>query len=66
MHIKDIVAATAAFAATGSTALARAGAPIENANQMGGMSTLLIIALVVALGIGIYLITDDDDKPDSP
>ena len=33
---------------------------------MGGGSSLLIIALVVALGIGIYFITKDDNDPDSP
>ena len=33
---------------------------------MGGGSSLLIIALVVALGIGIYFITKNDNKPDSP
>lgn len=67
MRFKNIIAATAAFAATAAPALARAGAPLENANEMGGMSTLLIIALVVALGIGIFLIVDDgNNKPDSP
>ena len=34
---------------------------------MFGGSTLLIVALVVALGVGLFLILDDnDDSPDSP
>lgn len=65
MRFKDILAASATFVATAGPALARAGAPIENANEMGGMSTLLIIALIVALGVGIFLIVDDND-PSSP
>ena len=66
MRIKDILTTTAAFVATAGPALARAGAPIQNQSGMGGGSSLLIIALVVALGIGIYFITKDDNKPDSP
>ena len=66
MRFKDIFATTAAFVATAAPALARAGAPIENHNDMFGGSSLLIIALIVALGIGIYFITKDDNGPDSP
>ena len=66
MRIKDILATTAAFVATAGPALARAGAPIENQSDMFGGSNLLIIALVVALGIGIYFIVKDDNNPDSP
>lgn len=65
MRFKNLLAAVGAFAATTAPALARTGAPLENASEMGGMSTLLIIALVVALGVGIYLIADDNG-PDSP
>ena len=66
MRIKDILATTAAFVATAGPALARAGAPIENQSDMFGGSSILIIALVVALGIGIYFIVKDDNNPDSP
>ena len=66
MLIKDILATTAAFVATAGPALARAGAPIESQNDMFGGSNLLIIALVVALGIGIYFVVKDDNEPDSP
>ena len=71
MHIKDLFAAAGAFALTVAPAFAqvagdRASAPLEDASSMGGGSSLLIIALVVALGIGIYFITKDDNNPDSP
>lgn len=71
MRIKDIFAAVGAFALTVAPALAQAAgertsAPLEDASSMGGSSSLLIIALVVALGIGIYFITKNDNDPDSP
>ena len=70
MRIKDFLAGVTAFALTAGPALAqsatRATAPLEDANSMGGSSSLLIIALVVALGIGIYFITKNDNNPDSP
>ena len=66
MRIKDILATTASFVATAGPALARAGAPIESQNDMFGGSSLLIIALMVALGIGIYFVVKDDNDPDSP
>ena len=71
MRIKDFFAATAAFVLASGPALGqtatRAVAPLENGNEMGGGSSLLIIALVVALGIGIYYITkNNDNRPDSP
>ena len=65
MRIKEILVGIGAFVASAAPALARAGAPLENANEMGGMSTLLIIALVIALGVGIFLIVDDGNS-DSP
>ena len=74
MRIKDLFAAAGAFALTVAPALAQAAgdplartsAPLEDASGMGGSSSLLIIALVVALGIGIYFITKNDNDPDSP
>ena len=69
MRIKELLAGVTALALSAGPALAqsaaRATAPLDDANSMGGGSTLLIIALVIALGIGIYLITDDNG-PDSP
>lgn len=70
MHIKEFLAGVTAFALTAGPALAqsatRATAPLDDASNMGGGSSLLIIALVVALGIGIYFITKNDNHPDSP
>ena len=71
MRIKDLFAAAGAFALTVAPALAQASlartsAPLEDASGMGGGSSLLIIALIVALGIGIYFITKNDNDPDSP
>lgn len=71
MRIKDVFAAAVAVVLSAGPAIAqstaRASAPLDETSSMGGGSSLLIIALVVALGIGIYFITkDDDNKPDSP
>lgn len=69
MRIKEILGAASAFALSSVPAMAqaveRAAEPVSSANGIAGMSTLLLVALVVALGVGIYLITDDDGS-DSP
>ena len=70
MRIKDFFAATAALVLAAGPAFAqtatRAVAPLENGSERGGGSSLLIIALVVALGIGIYFIAKKDNNPSSP
>lgn len=73
MRIKEILASVGAFALTVGPALAQATRPIARAtaplvadNNLGGRSSLLIIALVIALGVGIYFITKNDNKPNSP
>lgn len=70
MQLKKIFAAATALALSSVPAMAqaveRAAEPIASANEMAGMSTLLVVALVIALGVGIYLIVDDSNKPDSP
>lgn len=73
MRIKDFFTAVAAFAVIAGLALAQAAqpvtgaaAPLDNASSIGGGSSLLIIALVVALGIGVYFITKSHNGPDSP
>lgn len=73
MRIKEVFATVGAFALTVGPALAqaarpvaRAVAPLDQASTLGGSSSLLIIALVIALGVGIYFITKDDNKPNSP
>jgi hypothetical protein len=68
--MRDFVAAASALALSTSTALAqsapaRATAPVEEQSALFGQSTLLTILLIVALGVGIFLLVDDDD-PDSP
>ena len=72
MRMRDIFAAAGALALSTSPVLAqsasidRASAPVEAQSELFGGSTLLTIALIVALGIGISLIVDDGDDPDSP
>ena len=72
MRMRDIFAAAGALALSASPVMAqsasvdRASAPVEAQNELFGGSTLLTVALLVALGIGIYLIVDDNDDPDSP
>ena len=72
MRIKEIMATVATLALTVAPALAqavqpvgRAAAPVDDASSIGGGSSLLIIALVIALGLGIYFIARDK-KPNSP
>lgn len=43
----------------------RAGAETEDANQLGGGHLIPILA-VIAVVVGIILITDGDDSPTSP
>ncbi len=56
MRIKDVFAAAVAVVLSAGPAIAqstaRASAPLDETSSMGG-SGLLIIALVVALGIGV-------------
>ena len=70
MRIRDLLTAAGAFALTVAPALAqtadRATAPAEGTSQLAGQSSFLIIALIVALGIGIYFITKNDNNPSSP
>lgn len=69
MRIKEILGAASALALSSVPAMAqaveRAAEPMDSASGIAGMSTLLIVALVVALGVGIYLIADDNNS-DSP
>lgn len=73
MRINDIIATMGAFAATVGPAfadaarpVARAVAPLDQHSNLGGSSSFLIIALVIALGVGIYFLTKNDNKPNSP
>lgn len=73
MRIKDIFTTVGAFALTVGPAfadvakpVARAVAPLDQHSNLGSSSSLLIIALVIALGVGIYFITKNDNKSNSP
>jgi hypothetical protein len=70
MRFEKFVAGAAAFAATTGAAMAqaleRASPAVESQSELFGGSTLLTIVLIVALGIGIFLLVDDEDDPDSP
>ena len=70
MRKRDMIAAAGALALSTGTALAqtaaRATAPTEGQSALFGQSSLLTILLIVALGVGIFFLVDDDDDPDSP
>ncbi|WP_114954345.1 hypothetical protein [Sphingosinicella terrae] len=61
-------AATAQSVAPAAPVVDRAGAQSDEANELFGGSTILIIgAVVLALAIwGIIELTDDDEEPVSP
>ena len=71
MNIRNLAAAVAALTMTAVPAMAqavdRAAAPVADASQMGGSSTLLLILAVVLMGAGIYFLVDNgNNDPDSP
>jgi len=59
--------ATAPLAAQAAPLEARAGSTVEGEN-IAGLGSLWLVALAVALAVGIYLIVDDgnEDLPSSP
>jgi hypothetical protein len=74
MKFRNILAAAAALSMTAAPVLAaesrvdltRAVAPVEQTEELGGDSTLLLIIAAIAIGVGIYFIADGDDAPTSP
>ena len=71
MKFRNLAAAVAALTLSTTQAMAqvadRAAAPVADASQMGGQSTLLLLLAVVLFGAGIYFLVDnEDDTPDSP
>ena len=71
MNFRNLAAAVAALTMTAVPAMAqavdRAAAPVTDASQMGGSSTLLLILAVVLMGAGIYFLVDNgNNDPDSP
>lgn len=69
MRIKELTAAAAALVMSSVPAMAqaveRAAAPAQGSSLFGEGSALLTILVIVALGVGIYLLVDDDGS-DSP
>ena len=70
MNFRNLAAAAAALTMTAVPAMAqavdRAAAPVADASQMGGSSTLLLILAIVLFGAGIYFLVDSNNNPDSP
>ena len=70
MNFRNLAAAVAALTMTAVPAMAqavdRAAAPVADASQMGGSSTLLLILAIVLFGAGIYFLVDSNNNPDSP
>lgn len=70
MNFRNLAAAVAAMALSTMPAMAQAvdrvAAPVADASQMGGSSTLLLLIAVVLMGAGIYFLVDNDTDPDSP
>ena len=70
MNFRNLAAAVAALTMTAVPAMAqavdRAAAPVADASQMGGSSTLLLILAIVLFGAGIYFLVDNNNNPDSP
>lgn len=72
MKFRTMAAAVAALTLTTTPVLAeatvdRVAAPVEDASQMGGSSTLLLLVAIVLFGAGIYFLVDgDNNNPDSP
>lgn len=71
MKFRNLVAAAAALTMSASSAFAaevsRAAAPVADASQFGGDSTILLILAVILIGAGIFVLADnEDDTPTSP
>jgi len=45
---------------------ARAGAPVESAEQIGGSGVLVAILALAAIAGGILIAVEDSDEPTSP
>ena len=58
--------ATPVLAESGSANLARTAAPVSESNSFAGGSGFLAVIAVVLFGVGIYLLTKNNDKPKSP
>jgi hypothetical protein len=74
MKFRSLVAAAAALTLSTAPVLAqtasdlgRTVAPASNESALEGEGTILLILAVIAAGLGIYLLADNEsDKPASP
>ena len=70
MKTRKLMSAAGALVLSAGTAMAqtaeRAAAPVEGQSELFGMSSLWTIILIIALGVGIFFLVDDDNDPDSP
>ena len=71
MNVRNLVAAVATLTLTSVPAMAqaveRAAAPVADASELGGSSTLLLILAIALIGAGIYFLVDNNNNnPRSP
>ena len=72
MRFGSILASAAALTLTVATTGAQAAplparsSPIAEDEQLAGGLPLWVILLIIASGVGLFLILDDDDSPESP
>jgi hypothetical protein len=75
MKFRSLLAAAAALSLTTTPVLAqsvaadlgRTIAPVSEESALEGEGSILLILAVIAFGLGIYLLVDnEDDDPDSP
>lgn len=67
MAVAPVVAAPANTAASLSVAKAARAGTSAKGEQLTGSGGGIIVAIiaVIAVGVGIYLVADEDDRPDS-
>ena len=57
---------TASASAAGDNIAARQAADVNEGEQLAGMGMGWLIAVLVAAGVALVIIEDDDDEPASP
>lgn len=60
------VALAAAPLAAAASGAARASQPIDDESEFGSMESRFLIGGILAAGLAILIIADDDDEPTSP
>ena len=71
MNLRNLAAAVVATSLTAVPAFAqaveRAAAPVADASELGGSSSLLLILAIALIGAGIYFLVDNNNNnPSSP